>query len=89
MLDHLEELEDIGGVEGDTPKDKGIQAGSQGIDVGGAAPAEAKNQAQLRFPVRRAWGLYSTSLAPTMILQSQHDNLSRELITYRADMPSN
>ena len=33
VLHHLEQLEDGGGIEGDAAKDKGVQAGSQSINV--------------------------------------------------------
>ena len=38
ILDHLEELEDVGRIEGDAPEDKRIEAGTQRIDVRRPAP---------------------------------------------------
>jgi len=43
VLDDLEELEDIWGVEGDAPKHKGVEAGSQGVHVCRSAPAPEKS----------------------------------------------
>ena len=47
----LEQLEDVGSIEGDAAKDKGVQAGSKSIHVCGAAPA-AGSAWSLREPAQ-------------------------------------
>ena len=39
MLHHLEQLEDVWGIEGNAPEGKGVQAGAQGIHVSRPTPA--------------------------------------------------
>lgn len=55
MLDYLEQLEDVGGVEGDAPEDKRVQAGAQGVDVCRPAPASTKDQAMCIISEARVW----------------------------------
>ena len=46
MLHHLEQLEHRRRVEGDAAKDKGVQAGPQGIHICGTAPAHVTGAVQ-------------------------------------------
>ncbi len=61
MLYDLEELEDIGCIEGDAAKDKCVQAGSQGVNVSWSSPATSHKHEVIEFPVS-PFGYLNTSL---------------------------